>query len=170
MESGLAIFKLTHQGNGNFSGTLLDSNGQRAGGFDSLLVNVIGPFEGSKAVQTKAGQHVIDLKAGGPWTITIEQPRPSSAPKTASFEGNSHASMDLFELSSGLKTFKMTHQGQGNFSVTLLNKEGARGAGMDSLLANEIGAFDGSKAVRIPKDYIYLLQVNADGPWTIQVA
>lgn len=64
----------------------------------------------------------------------------------------------------------MTHQGSGNFSVTLLNKDGARGAGMDSLLANEIGAFDESKAVRIPKDDIYLLQVDADGPWTIQVS
>ncbi len=64
----------------------------------------------------------------------------------------------------------MTHQEPGNFSVTLLNKDGARGAGMDSLLANEIGAFDGSKAVRIPKDDIYLLQVDADGPWTIQVS
>jgi hypothetical protein len=41
---------------------------------------------------------------------------------------------------------------------------------MDSLLANEIGAFDGSKAVRIPKDDIYLLQVDAAGPWTIQVS
>ncbi|MDP8953144.1 MAG: zinc ribbon domain-containing protein, partial [Actinomycetota bacterium] len=34
LESGLAIFRLTHQGGGHFSGTLLDSDGQRAGGMD----------------------------------------------------------------------------------------------------------------------------------------
>lgn len=100
LQDGLAIFKMTHQGDRNFSGTLLDSNGQRAGGFDSLLVNAIGPFNGSKAVQTTAGQYLIDLKAGGPWTITVEQPRPSSAPKTTSFEGNSQTATDLFQLPS----------------------------------------------------------------------
>ena len=75
---------------------------------------------------------------------------------------------DFFELSQGLKTFSMTHQGSGHFSVHLLGKDGSR-VGVDSLLANEVGSFDGSKAVRIPKEDIYLLQVEADGPWTIQV-
>jgi hypothetical protein len=168
LEGGLAIFLLTHQGGGHFSGTLLDQNGQRAGGTDSLLVNVVGPFDGSKALQTKAGQHLIDIFADGPWTITVEQPRPSSAPQTTSFQGNSQAATDFFELSEGLKRFQMTHQGSGHFGVTLLNKDGSR-IGMKSLLANEVGPFDGSKAARIRRNDLYLLQVSADGPWTVQI-
>ena len=50
----------------------------------------------------------------------------------------------------------------------LLAKDGAR-VGIESLLANDVGPFDGSKAVRVSKDDVYLLQVGADGPWTIQV-
>ncbi len=94
--------------------------------------------------------------------------RPSSAPQTTSFQGNSQAATDFFELSEGLKRFQMTHQGSGHFGVTLLNKDGSR-IGMESLLANEVGAFDGSKAARIPRNDIYLLQVSADGPWTVQI-
>ncbi len=168
LEGGLAVFRLTHQGGGHFSGTLLDQNGQRAGGMDSLLVNVVGSFDGSKAVQTKAGQHLIDVAADGPWIIMVEQPRPSSAPQTTSFRGNSQVATDFFELSKGLKRFQMSHQGSGHFSVTLLNKDGSR-IGRKSLLANEVGPFDGSKTARIRRNDIYLLQVYADGPWAIQI-
>jgi hypothetical protein len=133
---------MTHQGDGHFSSTLLDSNGNRAG-TDSLLANVVGSFEGSRASQVKAGQHIIDVSASGPWTITIEQPRPSSAPQTTSFDGNGQAATEFFELSRGLKIFFMTHQGSGHFGVHLLDKDGSR-VGIDSLLANEVGPFDGS--------------------------
>jgi len=135
---------------------------------DSLLANVVGPSEGSKAVQTKSGQHLIDVSADGPWTITIEQPRPSDAPQTSSFQGNSQTASDFFQRSEGLKRFAMTHQGSGHFGVTLLNKDGSR-IGMESLLANEVGPFNSSKAVRIPREDVYLLQVSADGPWSVQV-
>lgn len=168
LESGLVIFEMTHQGDGHFSGTLLDQNGQQAAGVDSLLANVVGPFDGSRAAQAKAGRHVIDISASGPWTITIEQPRPSSASQTTNFTGNSQAATDFFQLSEGLKTFEMTHQGGGHFSVALLDANGAQAAGMDSLVANDVGPFDGSKAVRVPKGGIYLLQVDADGPWSVQ--
>ena len=36
-------------------------------------------------------------------------------------------------------------------------------------LVNEIGPFDGSQAVTVPEDGIYLLQVEANGPWTIEI-
>ena len=76
LESGLAVFRMTHQGGENFIVDLLDQSGSPVdiGG----LANEIGPFEGSYAVQTRAGPHVLDVQASGPWTITIDQPRPSS--------------------------------------------------------------------------------------------
>ena len=74
---------------------------------------------------------------------------------------------DPFNLESGLAIFNVSHQGQHYFSVTLLDKDGKDVSG--GVLANQVGSFDGSKALRIPKDDIYLLQVQADGPWSIQV-
>ena len=165
LESGLAVFSMSYQGDRNFIANLLNQNGADAG--RGALVNTIGSFQGSQAIQTRAGEHVLDVQASGPWTITIEQPRPSSAPQTTSFSGNSQAATDLFELSKGRKTFNMTHQGDRNFIVNLLDKNGAdagRGA-----LVNDIGPFNGSKAIQVPQDDIYLLQVQASGPWTITV-
>lgn len=166
LESGLAVFEMTHEGGQNFIVQILDENGQS--GMDSLAANVIGPFRGSHAMQAQAGRHVLDVQADGPWTITVEQLRPSSAPQTTSFEGTGKTVTDPFELSSGLKRFELAHQGQGNFIVELLDENGAR-AGLESLLVNEIGSFEGSKAIRVPEDGIYLLRVEADGPWSSQV-
>jgi hypothetical protein len=62
----------------------------------------------------------------------------------------------------------MTHQGERNFIVWLLDKNGARVNG--GLLANEVvGPYEGSRAIQVPKDDIYLLQVEADGAWSVKV-
>lgn len=37
------------------------------------------------------------------------------------------------------------------------------------LLVNEIGAFDGSKAVGLDADGLYFLEVEADGEWPVSV-
>jgi hypothetical protein len=57
----------------------------------------------------------------------------------------------------------MTHDGDSNFAVWLLDDEGDK----VELLVNEIGEFDGSKAVSIRKSGIYLLDISADGNWEI---
>lgn len=162
LESGLAIARMTYQGESNFIVGLLGGNGARAG---NSLANVIGSFQGSQAVQARAGEYLLDVQASGPWMITIEQPRPNTAPRTTSFNGVGKVATDFFQLSEGLNRVELTHQGSSNFIVKLLDKNGAS-VGMG--LVNEIGPFEGSKAVQIPKDDIYLLQVEADGPWAIQ--
>lgn len=79
--------------------------------------------------------------------------------------GSGKTATEPFELESGLAVFRLSHQGNRNFIVYILDQNGRR---VDSL-ANEIGSFSGSKAVQIPRDGTYLLQVEADGPWTVQV-
>lgn len=79
--------------------------------------------------------------------------------------GSGQTATEPFELESRLAIFRLTHQGERNFSVWLLDSNGRR----VDLLVNEIGSSSGSKAVRISRDGTYLLQVQADGPWTVQV-
>lgn len=163
LESGLAIFKMTHSGQANFIVTLLDSNGERVGS----LVNEIGPFDGSKAEKIPAaGEYILDVTASGPWTIDIKQPQPDTAPSIPqSLTGHGQQASQMFSAGSGLATFKMTHDGSANFIVTLLDSNGER----IGSLVNEIGPFDGSKATRIPKGGIYILDIAADGNWTIDI-
>lgn len=165
LESGLAIMSMTHQGDANFIVDLLDESGISVAPMG--LANEIGPFEGSIALQTSAGEHLLDVQANGPWTINVEQPRPSNAPKSRSFSGDSKTATALFELSGGLTTFEMTHQGDANFIVDLLDENGASVSPMG--LVNEIGPFNGSKALAVPGSGIYLLQIEANGPWTIEI-
>ena len=55
------------------------------------------------------------------------------------------------------------HDGSSNFIVKLLDGDG------DTVeyLANEIGSFEGSSAIKIDKAAAYLLDVDADGSWSI---
>ena len=165
LESGLAIFRMSYQGDRNFIVNLLDGSGTPPAG--ALLANELGAFEGSQAEQTEAGQHILDVKASGPWTITIEQPRPTSAPQTIDYTYTTgQTATDFFELSKGLKRFTLAHDGKRNFTVWLLDKDGEKVP--SGLLANEIGPFEGSTAVQVPRDDIYLLQVEADGLWRVE--
>lgn len=70
MRPGLARFEMEHSGSGNFAIWLLNSQGAK----QSLLVNEIGSFKGSKAVQIeRAGDYLFDVKADGPWKLTVQQ-------------------------------------------------------------------------------------------------
>lgn len=162
LQQGLAIFKLTHNGSSNFIVHLLESNGQDVDG----LVNEIGSFDGSKAEGIQnAGTYVLDIQADGKWTVTIQQPRPTTAPYTTSFSGKGQAATQLFSMKNGLKTIKMTHDGTSNFIVHILDSNGNDVDG----IVNEIGKFNGSKAEGIQDDGVYLFDVQADGNWTINI-
>ena len=92
---------------------------------------------------------------------------PVEEPDPINLSGSGQMATSPFQLESGLAVFSLSYQGDRNFIVNLLDKNGAdagRGA-----LVNEIGPFNGSKAIQIPQDDIYLLQVEASGPWTITV-
>lgn len=71
LEPGLAVVSMTHQGDANFIVDLLDENGTSVAPMG--VANQIGPFEGSIAVQTSAGDHLLDVQANGPWTIEIKE-------------------------------------------------------------------------------------------------
>lgn len=163
LESGLSIFRMTHSGQSNFQVWLLDDSGQRI----DLLVNEIGPFNGAKAIGIeRQGIYILDISADGQWTVKIEQPRPINAPSTPkTFTGTGQQVSGFVTISKGLAVFRMTHNGFSNFQVWLLNKDGRR----IDLLVNEIGAFDGSKAIGIPGTGIYLLDISADGNWSISI-
>ena len=86
--------------------------------------------------------------------------------------GTSKQATKLFVLNEGLRRFTLKYTGSSNFIVKLLDENGnpAGGSfGLDSLLVNEIGNFEGSKAVRIDKTGSYLLDITGTGKWIITI-
>jgi hypothetical protein len=59
----------------------------------------------------------------------------------------------------------MQHTGTSNFIVHLLDSSG----NIVEFLANQIGSFTGSAAVGITQPGIYLLDITADGEWSITI-
>jgi hypothetical protein len=70
-----------------------------------------------------------------------------------------------FSLQAGLSIWQVSHEGRSNFQISLVNRDG------DSvdMPINEIGRYRGVRAVRIARSGEYLLNVHADGKWSISI-
>jgi len=85
---------------------------------------------------------------------------------SVNLEGSGQQASSMFNLNQGLAIFRMTHDGNSNFIIRLLD---AQGNSVTTSLVNEIGSFDGSKAVHIDESGTYLLDISADGNWTVRI-
>lgn len=87
------------------------------------------------------------------------------AARAQELAGSGAYASPLFHLDAGLAVFEIEHRGTGRFTVVLLDER----ANVIARLAAATGAFTGSTAVWIPRDGRYLLDVDADGAWTIRL-
>lgn len=71
---------------------------------------------------------------------------------------------DEFELAGGVTIIEARHDGDSNFVVELIPTEDGR----EDLLINTIGAYDGA-AGTLAEPGSYLLDIDADGDWEIDV-
>lgn len=163
LSTGLTVFVMGHGGSSNFAVFLLDGNGNKV----DLLANVVGRYVGAVPVGVKAGSYLLDITADGNWKITILQPRATTGRAIpASYQDKGPRALGPIQMDSGLARFTMKHDGESNFVVFLMNNKGQK----LELLANEIGAWSGSKAVRVPTRGVYWLSVEADGNWQIDIS
>jgi len=174
LEKGLSIFHMTHDGASNFIIWLYDAE---TGEEVDLLANVIGSYDGSTIVgvtgeilQASPGEHLLDVTADGKWEVTIEQPRPVTAPTAPqTFTGKGPSVPQPFYLEGGIATFHMIHDGASNFIIWLYDRDGYS----IDLLVNEIGPFDGSTVVGVTGQIfdaapgIHYIDVEADGNWEV---
>jgi len=163
LESGLSIFRMTHSGQSNFTVWLLDSNEQRI----EMLVDVVGPLYGSKVLGIDTGgEYIVDVAANGNWTVRIEQPRQTLVESTLrTLSGKGQQASEFIKLDTGSTVFRLRHDGSQYFTVWLLDNKGQK----VEMLANEAGPFNSSKTVEIDQPGVYILDIAADGSWTITV-
>jgi hypothetical protein len=159
---GLSIFTMKYNGPDTFIVWLMDDKGRRV---DSLA-NTTGAYDGSQAAGINStGNYFLNLRAFGPWSITIAQPRRMTGPSIPiTLSGNGPDATGFILMDSSPTTFKMRYDGTGDFRVKLLDNNGR----LYAELANETGANSGSRAIYHIPGY-YLLNVQANGNWQIQI-
>ncbi len=78
--------------------------------------------------------------------------------------GKGQEATKTFHLSGELTRFEMTHNGNSNFIIELMDTDG----NTQELVVNEIGKYNGSQAFNVPEGD-YILNINADGSWTVKI-
>jgi len=101
-------------------------------------------------------------------TPTSPPPSPTPAPEPVSFEfsGRGNEVTELYPLDVGLIRCDYTYAGEHNFIVEVLDSRGNYAA----VIANEIGSCEGSSAASIGSAGEFLLNITADGNWTITLS
>ena len=163
LEDGLLVVAAGHLGDANFVVQVLDGDGNLVG----IPVNAIGRYNGARVLPVKKGRHLLQITASGPWIINADNPNPNQPPDAlpTSHEASGDLVLGPIRMTSGLARVALTHDGAANFAVMLYGI----GGDLVGLLANAIGAYDGSTGQRIPADGLYFVDVMADGNWTFSM-
>lgn len=148
---------VTHNGSDNFALWSVDENGQDL----DLLVNEIGNYDGQVAVNFRDDPAAIRVEADGAWTIGLVHL--SEAPRwdgDATYEAAGDSVVIVAGVADGLTPVTLTHDGEENFAIW------AWGESHPDLIVNDIGTYEGTTLL---PDGSLVLQVNADGAWSIAV-
>jgi hypothetical protein len=156
-----AVFAAAHGGSSNFIIHLVGS------GTEEFLFNEIGRYSGETIwVEAAAGRYRLPIEADGSWTVAITQPVPTprarAVPGTISGRGAKVVKIRTGDDLQPIVTAR--HQGRSNFIVHLVGYGDTSG---EEFLINEIGNYAGETLVTDMPAGSYLLQVQADGFWTI---
>ncbi len=101
-----------------------------------------------------------------PTTTPTPKSTPTAAPAAVPRQlTGSGTQAPTLELQQGLALFRLRNSGTSNYIVTLLDKD----AKPVNLLANVIGNYDGTTAIRIPANGAYTFNVQSSGTWTVDV-
>jgi hypothetical protein len=152
-----AIARISYSGGSNFAVWSVASDGS----YNDLLVNEIGGYTGTVLFDELDGVHSVafEVTASGPWTIRI-QPVTSArswngvSPLTGSGDDVALVSPPF----SGFTTVTLQHTGSSNFAIWAYSPSDT------DLLVNEIGPYLGDVLVA---GGTFLLEVTADGAWTV---
>lgn len=164
LENGISIFTTKYDGSDKFVVALIDQNGNTV----DTVADLIGSYDGSRAVAIVSdGDYALSIQATGPWSVIITQPRPSEANAVPlSLSGTGPMASQFFYLNSGIATFSGSHTGLNTFSIQLLDQNGK----LIQSVVDEIGPYRGSQSIGISQPGIYLLNIDADSEWHLDIS
>lgn len=149
----IGIASFTHSGSSNFAIWSLDEALTQS----ELLVNTIGNYAGTVPFNLSTSERItaFEISADGPWVVTLRDVLTvREAPQGGSTTGQGD---DVLLYFGDATVADVTHTGESNFAIWSYG-------GSSDLLVNEIGNYTGSVRWQAGDA---LIQVSADGPWTI---
>lgn len=158
-EGGLAVFTIRHRGQERF-GVAAEGEGRRV-----RLVSREGEYDGSRAIVLPAGEYPLDITADGDWLVSLRQPRHrEGATLPVRFTGDGDRASAPFATTGGEIRVRVHHEGEGGIVVRMLDAEGTRWR----QLVRARGPGSTTRVGRAAAG-LYLFDVQAAGPWTIEV-
>jgi len=162
LRKGVVIFHFVYEAGGEFIVQLINEDGLTV----SDIADYNGPITGSTAAGVTDGIYGLRVECSGRWTVGIEEPAPTSAPfPPQEFSGGGPLATDFFQTSGKPILFNLKYEGSEQFIVTVLEESGNPVV----LLANRTGPCEGSRIVTLVGDALYTLDVDATGPWNVDV-
>lgn len=161
------VIEGTHSGSENFIVHLEDA--QTAERATSWGINEIGGYTGEGVAILSEGtrETYFEVEADGPWSLTVKtliHLEVLGAESSYSFSGTGAVVTPIFMLEEGRANFELSHDGEENFIVHLYSEQGRVG------LANEIGAISARQLTERMGAGPHLIDIYADGAWTITVS
>ena len=140
-----------------------------AGNMLYTIASGTGPRDLSGAVNIPAdGMYLLQVQAEGGWTVNISQPKASysAPPATQRYAGRFDRATPLFSLKAGPAQFQVVSANNKEaFRAVLLNQEGIWLAD----IANATGPVNVAETLDIPADGVFVIQVQSDGDWTLEI-
>jgi hypothetical protein len=163
LEKGLSVFTLNHYSNGICQVWLSDKVKKL-----ELLYDIHGGYWGNKAVTVPAeDDYYLEVSGDDLWTMQVTQPRYNLAQGAPlSLTGLGQRVTDFFSLEAGPATFHITHDGWLDFNVWLFRNDGTR----VERIASTYGAYDQSMTLNVTSSGVYVLDVQADGNWKVDIS
>lgn len=149
-----------HGNKGNFVVMMSGPSGRE------LLVNEIGFYAGTVLYPfARPGRYKLAVEADGSWSGRIDRPIPNPRAKSLlgrhSFKGDDVLNVRL--AATAEPTLTASCRCKGNFAVLVRDFNGG-----SELLVNEIGRYAGQVLAPELSAGNYLVEVNADGPWSLR--
>ncbi|MFP4235792.1 MAG: PASTA domain-containing protein [Nitriliruptoraceae bacterium] len=161
LDSDVGLWEFTHDGDANFIVEALDGDGEVI----DVFVNEIGSYDGSTVLGLMPSEVQLDVQADGAWTVEVRQPTFLAAEDLPlELEGDGDDVTPVFTGEGGAAEVAYSHEGDGNFILEVYDDFEAV-----DLLANEVGSTEGSTAGRFDADWAYVIDVTANGPWTVSI-
>jgi hypothetical protein len=155
-EGGLARFELDHDGDGAFT---VELDGE-------TLADGDGEYDGSRVMGLAADDYDLEVRAAGTWTITASQPRPTmGAGLPAELSGDSDTGSEPLAHDGGPLTLTVSSEGDDGMVLVIWSADGEESLG----LLDDEGPFEEREAPLQLPDGIFVLDVVADGEWSILV-
>jgi hypothetical protein len=166
LKAGLAIFRSVRASDAGYF--YIDVANEKGEKFGTIAAGSV-PLDLSAVVEVPAdGMYRLLVQAEEGWTVNVTQPTAAFAPPPARqrFVGLGFQATPLFSLKAGPATFHIASFDNKDVFRVQLRDAKAMWVGD---IASTAGPGEATTTIEIPADGVYIIQVEVDNAWTLEI-